>query len=30
MVGGSEVAVTGVERGGRRVPILAGDEWQLV
>jgi aminopeptidase len=29
MIGGDEVEVTGIERGGGRVPILRGGAWQI-
>ena len=29
MIGGDDVDVTGVERGGARVPVLRGGAWQL-
>jgi aminopeptidase len=29
MIGGAEVAVDGITRDGRRIPILRGDVWQL-
>ena len=29
MIGGDDVDVTGVERGGARVPVLRGGSWQL-
>jgi aminopeptidase len=29
MIGGNDVDVTGVERGGARVPVLRGGAWQL-
>ena len=29
MIGGPEVAVDGLTRDGREIPILREDEWQL-
>jgi aminopeptidase len=29
MIGGDDVAVTGVTRDGREVPVLRGGDWQL-
>jgi hypothetical protein len=29
MIGGDDVEVTGVTRGGERVAMLSGGEWQL-
>jgi leucyl aminopeptidase (aminopeptidase T) len=29
MIGSDEVEVTGVGARGRRVPVIAGGEWQL-
>jgi aminopeptidase len=29
MIGSDEVTVTGVTRGGERVPILRGGDWQV-
>jgi aminopeptidase len=29
MIGGNEVAVTGITRGGERVPVLRGGAWQI-
>jgi hypothetical protein len=29
MIGSDEVAVTGITRDGRRIPVLAGGAWQV-
>jgi aminopeptidase len=29
MIGSSDVAVTGIEHGGREVPLLRGGAWQI-